>query len=258
MKAFTLGVEAGRRFKDNDEIFKLIEKGLAESDLASAEKSAQEPDDLLPKDEPFRAIARSVAGGEVETAVSLVKSAVGDGWDGLIIATDGLLRGMDAVSIQYNHRQAYVPEILLAARALDAGLQECGDLRALESKGTVLIHTADGDLHDIGKNIVAAIVAANGYRVIDLGTSVDSARLLEEVRAHRPVAVLGSSLMTSTRGAFLETADRLAKEGIKVPIIIGGGAIDGAFASQRENLGYARDPGALVEVLDAIVRNRAK
>ena len=151
-----------------------------------------------------------------------------------------------------------MPEILLAAQALNAGLEECGDLGALESKGTVLIHTAEGDLHDIGKNIVAAIVAANGYRVIDLGTSVDSVRVLEAVRKNRPIAVLGSSLMTSTRSAFLETADLLAQEGIEVPLIIGGGAIDGAFASQRENMRYARDPRALVEVLDAIARAKGK
>jgi methanol corrinoid protein len=122
----------------------------------------------------------------------------------------------------------------------------------------VLIHTADGDLHDIGKNIVAAIVAANGYRVIDLGTSVDSTHVLEAVRNNRPIALLGSSLMTSTRSAFLETADLLAKEGIKTPLIIGGGAIDHAFASQRENMRYARDPRELVEVLDAIARSKGK
>ncbi len=258
MKAFTLGALAGRHFDDNEAVFRLIEKGMKERAPEPAGKQRLTLEALLPADEPFREIARSVASGDAEEAVTLVKSAVGDGWDGLIIATDGLLRGMDAVSTLYDYKQAYVPEILLAASALNAGLKECGNLEALESKGTVIIHTADGDLHDIGKNIVAAIVAANGYRVIDLGTSVDSSRVLEAVRKNRPVAVLGSSLMTSTRGAFLETADRLKKEGLSVPLIIGGGACDGAFASQRENIGFARDPGALVGVLDAIVRAKGK
>ncbi len=258
MKAFTLGALAGRHFKDNDAVFRLIEKGMKERAPGLVEKQKLTLEALLPADEPFREIARSVASGDAEEAVTLVKSAVGDGWDGLIIATDGLLRGMDAVSTLYDCKQAYVPEILLAASALNAGLKECGNLEALESKGTVIIHTANGDSHDIGKNIVAAIVAANGYRVIDLGTSVDSARVLEAVRKNRPVAVLGSSLMTSTRGAFLETADRLLKEGIDVPLIIGGGACDGAFASQRENVRYAREPGALVGALDAIVRAKGK
>jgi len=258
MRAFTLGFEAGKRFQDNHEIFELIEMGQTEEMPSPEEKPKLTLDDLLPADEPFRAIAQSVAGGDVEAVVDLVKTAVGDGRDGLIVATDGLLKGMDAISVLYDHKQAYVPEILLASQALNAGMKECGDLGALECKGTVLIHTAEGDLHDIGKNIVAAIVAANGYRVVDLGTSVDSVRVLEAARKNRPVAVLGSSLMTSTRSAFLSTADLLAREGIDVPLIIGGGAIDGAFASQRENMRYAKDPRALVGVLDAIVRERGK
>jgi len=89
-------------------------------------------------------------------------------------------------------------------------------------------------------------VAANGYRVVDLGTSVHSTRVMEAIKEHKPVAVLCSSLMTSTRSAFLETADLLAQEGMEVPLIIGGGAIDGAFAGQRENIRYAKDPRALV------------
>jgi methanol corrinoid protein len=258
MKTFTLGFEAGRRFKDNGAVYELIERGLTETGLAPAENPAETLEDLLPEAEPFRAIARGVAGGEVEEAAVLVRAAVKEGWDGMIIATDGLLQGMDVVSTLYNRKQAYVPEILLAARALEAGLALCGDLRAMESKGTVLIHTANGDLHDIGKNIVAAIVAANGYRVIDLGTSVPAERVIAEVKKNRPVAVLGSSLMTSTRGAFLETADRLLQEGIEVPLIVGGGACDGAFASQRENTRYARDPAALVGVLDEMARERGK
>ena len=260
MKAFTLGFVVGRRFKINEQIFEQIGKGMEEKVPAPgpAQNSGLNLDALLPAEEPFRKIAKCIADGEVEAAVALVKSALVEGWDGLILATDGLLKGMDAISVLYNQKQAYVPEILLAARALNAGLKECGSLEALEIKGTVLIHTADGDLHDIGKNIVAAIVGANGYRVIDLGTSVHSSRVLEAIKENGPVAVLGSSLMTSTRGAFLETADLLAQGGIDVPLIIGGGAIDGAFASQRKNMRYARDPAALVELLDAIVRGKGK
>jgi methanol corrinoid protein len=258
MKAITLGVEAGRRFKDNYAIFQLIEKGSNESKSVPVEKQRLTLDALLPVDEPFRSIASGVARGDENVTTSLVKKAVGDGVDGLTVATDGLLKGMDVVSTLYDQKQVYVPEILLAARALNAGLKECGNLEALESKGTVLIHTVDGDLHDIGKNIVAAIVAANGYKVIDLGTSVDSSKVLETVKKYKPIAVLGSSLMTSTRSAFLETADMLKKEGVEVSFIIGGGACDQAFASQRENIGYAKDPGMLIGVLDAIVKERGK
>lgn len=241
MKAFTLGVEVGRRFKDNDEIFELIRKGLIEKDLAPAKKPAQKLDDLLPADEPFRVIARSVARGEVDAAVALVKSAVGDGWDGLIIATDGLLKGMDAVSIQYNLKQAYVPEILLAARALDAGLQECGDLRALESKGTVLIHTADGDLHDIGKNIVAAVLESHGWDVIDLGKNVDAEHIVAAAKEHSVRLIGLSALMTTTMIEMEKVIRERDAAGIPARIMIGGAPVTERFAKEIGADGYAKD-----------------
>ncbi len=252
MRAFAFGIEIGKHIKDNESIINLIEKGMKAEEHKPVENQRIDLNSLLPADEPFRSIATSVSGGDVENTVRLVKKSVADGISGLTIATNGLLKGMDAVSTLYNNKQAYVPEILLAAQALDAGLKECGNLEALKSKGTIIVHTADGDLHDIGKNIVAAIVAANGYRIIDLGTSVDSGQVVEAIREHKPIAVLGSSLMTSTRGAFIETADKLTKEGLNVSFIIGGGACDGAFAGQRRNIGYAKDPGSLVRILDAI------
>ncbi|MFB3766548.1 MAG: cobalamin-dependent protein, partial [Methanotrichaceae archaeon] len=205
MKAFGFGIEIGKHIKHDESIIDLIEKGMKAEDHKPVEIQRIDLNSLLPTDEPFRSIATSVSGGDVENAISLVKKAAADGISGLTIATNGLLKGMDVVSTLYNNKQAYVPEILLAAKALDAGLKECGSLDALKGKGTVIVHTAEGDLHDIGKNIVAAIVAANGYRVIDLGTSVDSGSVVEAIREHRPIAVLGSSLMTSTRGAFIET-----------------------------------------------------
>lgn len=258
MKAFALGIEIGKRFKDDRAVFEIIEKGLNAKEHKSVERQKITLEALLPTKEPFRSIADNVARGKVKTTISQVKKAADEGTNGLEIATEGLLKGMDAISILYNNKQAYVPEILLAAQALNAGLKECEGLEALENKGTVIAHTADGDLHDIGKNIVTAIVAANGYRVIDLGTSVESIHVLEAIKEYRPIAVLGSSLMTSTRGALIQTADILKKEGLDVPFIIGGGACDGAFASQRNNIRYAKDPGALVRLLDAIVRAKGK
>lgn len=208
---------------------------------------------LLPTAEPYRSIAGAVVGGDVDRASALAAEAIRGGADPLTVALEGLLKGMDVISVLYNHRQAYVPEILLAAKALNAGLAETGgSAEALGRRGTVLIHTADGDLHDIGKNIVASIFEANGYRVVDLGTSVETARVIEAIRQYRPVALLGSSLMTSTRGAFLTTADELKKQGLQLPFILGGGACDEAFARQRENLRYAKDPEAAIKLLEKL------
>lgn len=252
MKPFTLGFLIGERIRNDPALgLKLLnsEKTVEQEQPAVQEKL--ELATLLPEGEPYHSIAHAVATGDVTAAEKLAAIAVRDGIDPLSVALNGLLKGMDAISILYTRRQAFVPEVLLSARALRAGLDASGSSRdSIGRKGVVLLHTADGDLHDIGKNIVGAIVEANGYRVVDLGTSVDSAQVFEAIRQNRPVAVLGSSLMTSTRDGFLSTADQLAAAAISIPFIIGGGACDRAFAGQRKNILYAKDPGEVVKILD--------
>lgn len=252
MKPFTLGLLAGRSIRQDPRALHVLFGGAVQHQERAPQPSTIDLQTLLPEREPFRSLAHAVAAGDVAAAGQLASGAVRDGADPLTIALDGLLKGMDAVSVLYDNRQAFVPEVLLAARALRAGLDASGGSRkSIGRKGVVLLHTAEGDLHDIGKNIISAIVEANGYYVVDLGTSVETARVIETIRERAPIAVLGSSLMTSTRAGFLVTADVLRDEGISIPFIIGGGACDAAFAAQRENIHYARTPGDVVRLLDA-------
>lgn len=252
MKPFTLGLLFGSCVRsDPAQGLRLICSGRPRALEPTPQPFKIDPETLLPEKEPFRSLAHAVVSGDVAAAEKLAAVAAGSGIDPLEIALKGLLAGMDAVSHLYNNRQAFVPEVLLAARALRAGLDASGGSReSIGRKGVVLLHTADGDLHDIGKNIVGAIVEANGYRVIDLGTSVDTQRVLAAIREHTPVAVLGSSLMTSTRDGFLATSDAIKNEGITIPFIIGGGACNADFASRRENIRYARNPTDIIRILD--------
>jgi len=253
VKPFTLGLLFGNCVRsDPAQGLRLICNSKLGVPAQVLQPFAIDAESLLPATEPFRSLANAVVTGDVAAAENLAAVAVRNGRDPLDVALRGLLAGMDAVSHLYNNRQAFVPEVLLAARALRAGLDATGGSReSIGRKGVVLLHTADGDLHDIGKNIVGAIVEANGYRVIDLGTSVDTARVLAAIREHTPVAIMGSSLMTSTRDGFLVTADAIKNTGITIPFIIGGGACNAAFASQRENIRYARNPGDIIQILDA-------
>lgn len=253
MKPFTLGLLFGSCVRsDPAQGLRLICAGKPREQAPALQPFAIDAESLLPGTEPFRSLAHAVVTGDVATVEKLTAAAVRDGFDPLEVGLKGLLAGMDAVSHLYNNRQAFVPEVLLAARALRAGLDATGGSRkSIGRKGVVLLHTADGDLHDIGKNIVGAIVEANGYQIIDLGTSVDTARVLAAIREHAPVAIMGSSLMTSTRDGFLATADAIKNEGVTIPFIIGGGACNATFASQRENIHYARNPGDIIQILDA-------
>lgn len=252
MKPFTLGLLIGKSVRnDPAQGLKLLCSGKTAEREQPAVQEKLDLATLLPEGEPYHSIAHAVATGNVAVAKKLAAIAVQEGIDPLSVALEGLLKGMDAVSVLYTLRQAFVPEVILSARALRAGLEASGSSsESIGHKGVVLLHTADGDLHDIGKNIVGAIVEANGYRVIDLGTSVDSTQVFEAIRQNKPIAVLGSSLMTSTRDGFLSTADRLVAAEISIPFIIGGGACDRAFATQRKNILYAKDPHEVVKILD--------
>jgi len=258
MKPFTVGYIAGLKLKeDKGEFFTLLAGAFSEKDAEEEVLPLSNPNSSIPASEPFRSLALSVIEGDETKAEKLTEKAVQNGAGPLEIAVKGLLAGMNVVSELYNQKKVYVPEMLLAARALQAGIDKTGCTENLLSKkGIVLLHTAEGDLHDIGKNIVKAIVEANGYQVIDLGTSVETNKVLAAIRKHSPIAVLGSSLMTSTRMAFLSTADTLKDNSITVPFIIGGGACDEVFASQKNNLRYAKNPTELVKILDSINRTK--
>jgi methanol corrinoid protein len=249
MKPFTLGVLLGRLYRENpDAVLQAFESTV---EVSEEEVEVGELDALLPEEEPFRGMAKAVAEGDVELTVKLVEEALQNGIDALEIATEGLTSGIEAISELYNRRLAYVPEILLADRALQAGIEKCGDaLAELERRGVVLAHTAEGDIHDIGKNIVASIVEASGYQVVDLGTSVESASVVEAVKRYKPVAIIGSSLMTTTRTAFYTTSDLLREEHLSPVFIVGGGACDEEFAMQKDLLVYARNPVEVVQILE--------
>lgn len=252
MKPFTLGLKIGRLFRDDPSLVFRVLNGTQIPDEAVPEEDLRETGNL-PQNEPFRSIAEAVVDGDVQRAEKLSAEAVKSGIDPLDIALGGLLKGMDRISDLYNQRRIFVPEVLLAARALEAGLSGSGGSKeSFGKKGSVLLHTAEGDLHDIGKNIIGAIVEANGYRVIDLGPSVETATIIEGIRKHHPVAVIGSSLMTSTRGAFIKTAEEMKRNGIDIPLIVGGGACDDGFIRGWDGMRYARDPSALVALLDSM------
>lgn len=252
MKPFTLGLAIGRLLRDDPaSVLEVLSgKQIPEEAFPKEEEQEIEP---LPQNEPYRSIAEAVVNGDVRRTGSLSAEAVENGIDPLDIALKGLLKGMDRISDLYNNREVFVPEVLLAARALEAGLNGSGGTKdSFGTKGSVLLHTAEGDLHDIGKNIISAILEANGYRVFDLGTSVDTETVIEGIRKYQPFAVIGSSLMTSTRGAFIKTAEEMKKSGITIPLIVGGGACDSGFTRGWDGMRYARDPTALVAILNSL------
>ncbi|MEN3006705.1 MAG: B12-binding domain-containing protein [Candidatus Methanosuratincola petrocarbonis] len=191
---------------------------------------------VLPKDEPFKSLAMAVIFGDADKAVQAAKSAL-DSVSPLDVIEKGLAKGMDAVSALYAKGAYFLPDIMLSADAMTAAMnvaeQKLG--RAREKKGTVVSFVAEGDPHDIGKNLVVMFLKANGFEAVDLGRDVPDKEVIEAVKKHKPVMLTGTALMTTTMTAFPRVAKALQEQGISVPVFgCGGGAVKRDFVESYD------------------------
>jgi 5-methyltetrahydrofolate--homocysteine methyltransferase len=160
----------------------------------------------------------------------------------------GLIPGMDVVGEKFRRNEYYVPQVLLSARAMYAGLDLLKPLitaaaRPDDNLGVVVIGTAQGDLHDIGKNLVAMMLEGAGFSVHNLGRDVAPDKFVAAVREHNADIVGISALMTTTMPAMKRTIDALVKAGLRerVKVMIGGAPVSQAFADEIGADGYAKD-----------------
>ncbi len=175
-----------------------------------------------------------------------------EGLDGSIepkeLIFKGLIPGMDVVGEKFRRNEYYVPQVLLSARAMYAGLDLLKPLIAASARagdyyGTVVIGTAQGDLHDIGKNLVAMMLEGAGFKVVNLGRDVAPEVFVRAVEEHSAGIVGISALMTTTMPAMKRTIDALVKAGVRgrVKVMIGGAPVSQAYADEIGADGYARD-----------------
>jgi 5-methyltetrahydrofolate--homocysteine methyltransferase len=175
-----------------------------------------------------------------------------EGLDGSIDPRDlifrGLIPGMDVVGEKFRRNEYYVPQVLLSARAMYAGLDLLKPLitasgRGEESLGVIVIGTAQGDLHDIGKNLVAMMLEGAGFAVHNLGRDVAPEKFVAAVQEHSAHIVGISALMTTTMPAMKRTIDALARAGLReqVKVMVGGAPVTQAFCDEIGADGYARD-----------------
>jgi 5-methyltetrahydrofolate--homocysteine methyltransferase len=184
-----------------------------------------------------------------------VAEALENGIDPRQIVEEGLTAGMEIVGKRFGSGEIFVPEVLMASKAMKAGMEilkpRLGQAD-VPRKGVFVLGTVLGDVHDIGKNLVRMIVEGAGWEVVDLGTSVPADRFVEVTRELRPVAVGMSALLTTTMQQMAVVVDALRKAGLDVPVIIGGAPVQAAFA---DSLGarYGRDPQDAVAYLNELV-----
>jgi 5-methyltetrahydrofolate--homocysteine methyltransferase len=180
----------------------------------------------------------------------LVKEALEEGVSSKEILNDGLIAGMEVVGRRFKANEVYVPEVLIAARAMKAGMEQIKPLLAesgVEPVGTFIIGTVKGDLHDIGKNLVLMMVEGAGFEVIDLGIDVPPEKFIEVIKEH-PNAVVGmSALLTTTMTAMKTTLEALRAADVKNPVMIGGAPVTQSFADEIGAEGYAADAASAVD-----------
>jgi 5-methyltetrahydrofolate--homocysteine methyltransferase len=190
--------------------------------------------------------------GEEDEVASLVKKALDDGMEPQTILADGLIAGMDRVGVDFKAGDLFVPEVLIAARAMHAGMNILRPLLAetgAVSVGTYIIGTVQGDLHDIGKNLVKMMLEGAGFDVIDLGTDVKPEAFVEAVKQHSAQVIGMSALLTTTMVNMKTTIDALVEAGVRdrVKVMIGGAPVTDAYARQIGADAYAPDAASAVD-----------
>ncbi len=216
-----------------------------------AEPQAQEP----PQDIRGR-LARAVIDGDVENIVALVETALAEGLSPLEISNGGLLPGLEEVGRRFEKNIVFLPQVMLSAETMKtafARLKQEMKGQALESHGRILMATVEGDIHDIGKNIVCTLLENHGFEVIDLGKNVPAARIIDEAKAHRVDAVGLSALMTTTMSEMDNVLRLLKAAGVKTFTMVGGAVLTQEYATEIGADLYAKDAMEAVTKIKAIM-----
>ncbi|MCB2217427.1 corrinoid protein [Desulfofustis glycolicus] len=204
----------------------------------------------------IQAIYDAVVARDKAAVEANIQTALTEGRDVTEILNEGLIRAMEEVGEQFSAGTIFVPEMLMAALAMKAGMKLLQPHLASDnsqSKGTVIIGTVKGDLHDIGKNLVAMMLEGAGFEVIDLGVDVDSAVFIETAGTRQANLVALSALLTTTMPAMERTITALREAGLKIPVIIGGAPVTEAYARQIGADGYGIDAPRAVKLAKQLV-----
>ena len=193
----------------------------------------------------------AILNGDVPTAVAATNEALAEGLGPLDIITGYMVPAMDEVGRRFECEDYFVPELLLSARAMKAAMEPLRPLLVASGTrpaGRVVIGTVKGDLHDIGKNLVASMLEGGGFGVVDLGANVDPAKFVDAVREHDANIVCLSALLTVTMPAMKTTIEALREAGLrdKVRVLVGGAPVTKQFADEIGADGFGETATAAV------------
>jgi 5-methyltetrahydrofolate--homocysteine methyltransferase len=206
----------------------------------------------------FNDLIAALSIGRVTEVKRLTEQGLAEGTSPNDIINKGLIAGMEGIAVRFKNNEIFVPEVMLAAKAMQAGLTILKPLLAEsehEPIGRVIIGTVKGDQHDIGKNLVAMMLEGAGFEVVDLGSNVTIERFLNAIKDNKPQILALSALLTTTMPEMASLIARLENENLRkeVKIMIGGAPVSQSYADKIGADGYAADAGKAVEVAKSLL-----
>jgi len=202
------------------------------------------------------ALADALIKGDRDTTARLTQQAVDEGVGPKDILEQGLIAGMGVVGERFKTNEIYVPEVLIAARAMKAGmaiLQPKLTEAGVKPVATVVLGTVKGDLHDIGKNLVGMMLTGGGLKVVDLGTDVSPEQFVAACKNEGAQVCAMSALLTTTMPQMTHVVEAIKAAGIEVRTIIGGAPVTQSFADEIGADGYAPDAASAVDIVRELV-----
>jgi len=199
----------------------------------------------------LQALADALIKGDRNTVVELTEAALSEGVQPKEILDNGLIAGMNVVGKRFKANEIYVPEVLIAARAMNAGmgvLQPKLTEAGVQPVATVVLGTVKGDLHDIGKNLVGMMMIGTGLKVVDVGTDVSAEKFVEACKDSNAAVCAMSALLTTTMPQMTDVVKALKDDGVSVKTIIGGAPVTQNYADEIGADGYAPDAASAAEV----------
>jgi 5-methyltetrahydrofolate--homocysteine methyltransferase len=204
----------------------------------------------------IQSVYQAVLEYDSQGVIAAIRSQIEMGTNVSQVVKDGLVPALDEVGKRFSEGELYVPEMLMAAKAVKAGMDI---IRPIVSEGkgsyvgTIIIGTVKGDLHDIGKNLVAMMLEGGGFNVIDLGVDVKKEDFFEATRKNKGNMVALSALLTTTMSAMRETVAYIKDRDRKISVIVGGAPVDQAYCDSISADGYADDAAIAVKVARSLI-----
>jgi 5-methyltetrahydrofolate--homocysteine methyltransferase len=204
----------------------------------------------------LQGLADAIIKGDQDKARQLTQEAVDEGLSPDTVLEEGLTAGMDVIGKRFKANEVYVPEVLIAARAMHAGMDILKPLLTAagsKSAGTVVIGTVKGDLHDIGKNLVSMMLQGGGFNVVDIGIDVEASEFVESAQKEDADIIALSALLTTTMPQMKTVIEALNEAGVKSRTMIGGAPVTEDYANEIGASGYAPDAASAVDLARELV-----